>query len=131
MLIYRAIAQHDRYLPVRTKRDFAVLDKERVARSNFEDVSENAATAQRRPERENLIERLEIELPFYARVLEQRLDFGSEQQRPVRDGVEERPDAKAISGEQQALARGVPRRTPIRRSESARTRHRIHDKDEG
>ena len=85
-----------------------------MARRQLVNVAENRPRRQRRPEREDLIQRDEVDAGLDVRVRQQRLDLGAEDQLALGDGVEERPDAEAIArGEEHAASRVPDGKRPL------------------
>ena len=72
------------------------------------DVLKSGARRQAGPTGKDLIERQWIESEGYRRVRGQGLDFRSEDEHAIANGVEERTNAHAIAGQKQLALMGVP-----------------------
>ena len=79
-----------------------------MAGRELADRFERGPRRQRRPEREDVVETVRIELPRHVRVSEERLDLRSEQQPACGHRVEERTHADPIAREEQRTGSSVP-----------------------
>src|ERR1700704_4671432 len=89
-------------------REAPVAPRQRVARWQLPDVLECRAGRQRRPEREDVVEPLWIDFPRDARIGEERLDLGGEEQPATADRIEERTHAEPVARQEQCAGAGAP-----------------------
>src|SRR4051812_25133488 len=80
-----------------------------MSRRQLFDATEDGVRSERAPELENFFDHLRIEFAVDAGIAEDRLDFGSEEQRfALYFRIEQWPHADAVSGEEKAFAVAVP-----------------------
>jgi len=99
-----------RNVPVLPDGQSAIGKNHEVPGLQLPNVPEGRLAGQDGPVAEHVMQRLEVQLPGYGPVNEDRLDLGGKDQGSVPYRVVQRPDAEPVPRKEQALAAAVPER---------------------